>query len=104
MEQINLSTLSNQSFHSFVDGYKFGFRLHYFRGVLYCDVGVDDVLVAASVRCCPDAWLVPYEYTHGTGNFRFETTNAEYPDADNFGTTCFLTHYSQDEIDEMNNG
>ncbi len=101
MEHVNLSTIANQAFYVNVDGFEFGFRLHYFRELLYCDVSVDNELVAASVRCCPDAWLVPHEHTHGTGNFRFEATNDNYPNADDFGTTCFLTHYSQSEIEEM---
>ena len=101
MKRVNISKISNQSFYVAVDGFQFGFRLHYFNELLYCDVSVDGVLVAASVHCCPDALLVPYEHTHGTGNFRFETTNDNYPDADDFGTTCFLTYYTQDEIKEM---
>lgn len=101
MEQVNLSSIANQSFFVVVDGFKFGFRLHYFKELLYCDVSVDDELVAASVRCCPDAWLVPHEHMHGTGNFRFETSGDKYPDADDFGETCFLLHYTQNEIEEM---
>ena len=101
MEHINLSQISNQEFFVAIGGYQFTFRLHYFRELLYCDVSVDGELVAASVRCAPNGWLVPVEHTHGTGNFRFETYDNAYPDSDNFGTTCFLMHYDQDEIDEL---
>lgn len=101
MEIINLSQIPNQSFFVAINGYQFGFRLHYFRQLLYCDVSVDGELVAASVRCVPNGWLVPYEHTHGIGNFRFETYDNAYPDSDNFGTTCFMTYYTQDEINEL---
>lgn len=101
MEKINLSKTPNQSFFVDVDGKQFDFRLHYFRQLLYCDVSVDGELVAGSIRCVPNGWLVPFEHADGAGNFRFETYNDEYPDCENFGLTCFLMYYSKEEMEEM---
>lgn len=101
MDTINITKIHNQTFFVIIDGVQFHFRLHYFRELLYADVSVNGKLIAGSVRCVPNGWLIPTAYTLGTGNFRFETSDGRYPNADNFGDTCFLRHYTQSEIDNM---
>lgn len=44
--------------------------------------------------------LLPYEYmiAEAGGQFFFETENDEYPNWENFGTTCKLYFVTQDEL------
>lgn len=99
METINLSKLPNQMFFVITNNVKVDFRLHLFRDVLYCDLWVGERKIANSVRCVPNGWLLPARYNTSIGNFRFETANGEYPNADDFGDSCILTHYEPDEIE-----
>lgn len=101
MEVYNLSTYPNQTFFVIIDGVEFHFRLHYFREVLYADLTVDNELIAGSVRCVPNGWLFSKAHTKRCGNFRFETYKNKYPNSEDFGTTCYFVHYTQDEIDEL---
>lgn len=101
MEYITLSKIENQSFFVMIDGIEVDFRLHYFRGILYCDVSIDGEVVAYSVRCTNNAWLIPDIHVERVGNFRFETSDNSYPNAQNFGDTCTFVHYGKEEFYEM---
>ena len=93
----------NQRFSTVVDSFEFDIELHTAYDLLFASISVDGTTVKTSGRCVPSGWLIPYPAyaPEGCGNFRFETRNSEYPNYQNFNTSCFLVYYSKEEIDKM---
>ena len=92
---------ANQTFSVEAEGWSFDFVLRSFRGLLYASVtnGEGVVPSAGMVRCANKAWLIPWRPAGSVcGNFRFEDREGEYPDTDNFASSCRLVYYSAAEI------
>lgn len=94
------NTKSNLEFIVDVGNNEFTFALHTFRGLLYCSIYINRVLVAASVKCINRSWLLPADYLAAGGNFRFEGSFEDYVDTANFGKLIQLCYYPPDEYAE----
>lgn len=105
MNEISLSNYPNQTFNFVGDESVYDFRLHYFRDQMFVSVSVNGRKVVDSLRAISGQWLIPYKYQMTNGNFRFECDdNSDYPNYENFETTCHLRYYSKAEYEVIENG
>ena len=105
MQVFTIQKTPNQEFTALVDGHYIEFRLCSMDGFTFADVKVDGKSVASSLMCVGFSWLIPYRHQHeGFGNFRFETSDEEYPYYTNFGTTCKFYYYDKDEYEAVESG
>lgn len=99
MLTIPLSNVPNQSFEFVYGGFVYSVTLKTYRSVVYGSVSIDDEPICQSIRCVNNQWIIPYEAIwSGKGNFRFECDDANYPNYENFGSSCHLRFYPSDEI------
>ena len=70
---------------------------------LLMSIFVDDVQIGQPFICCPNQYVVPYQYMQELlgGNFVFETEKNNYPSFENFGKNCSLYFVTADEINEQ---
>ena len=88
---------NNQEFRFEVSGVDFVFRLHTFRDILYCSVYANGTLVAPSVKCMNNKWLLPYSHLAAAGNFMFINSYEGYVETAEFGKITKLVYFSPEE-------
>ena len=68
--------------------------------MMYADVAVNGEPVVNGVRCISNSWLIPNYATSvsGSGNFMFRTLGDAYPWYADFGDTCKLGFYDEDDF------
>ncbi len=101
--EINLnSSYANQEFDVQVDG--IDKNIHVLLQTVYditmMSVTVDDELLGIPFICFPNYPVIPYDYLVEKlgGNFLFTTENENYPNYENFGTSCLLYFITEDEL------
>lgn len=105
MTNVNISKLPNTTFQFTADGVLYGFRLHFWDGLMFCSITINGETIIDSVRCISGKWLIPYKYLTVGGNFRFECIDSsEYPNFNDFGDSCKLVYYTSEEVEALNNG
>lgn len=92
---------NNVSFRIGIDNIDYFFRLHIFRGILYCSIWIDNYRIIDSVKCISGMWLLPYRYLALGGNFRFENSFDEYVTASDFARITRLCYYNREEYEEI---
>lgn len=91
------SKSNNQEFRFEVSNVDFVFRLHTFRDVLYCSVYANGTLLAPSVKCINNKWILPYGHLATAGNFMFVNSYEGYVDTSEFGKITKLVYFSPEE-------
>lgn len=68
--------------------------------VLTMSVFVNNKQLGEPFLCFPNKPVIPYPYMEDIlgGNFVFETEDENYPNYENFGTTCNLFFLTKDEL------
>lgn len=68
--------------------------------VLLMSVYVNNEQIGEAFMCYPNQPVIPYPYMVSIlgGNFIFETEDDNYPNYENFGTTCNLYFVTKDEL------
>lgn len=103
MYQIQLPTSPNAEFTTSPNESEFTIRLRILTsGITLVSISNTKGKIVDSVRAVNGKWLIPYPYLERNGgNFRFESDNEEYPNFQNFNTTCRLMYYTQEEVDAI---
>lgn len=87
-------TYANQEFDVVIDEISNSMHvvLNTINDALYMSVYVDNIIVGIPFICLPNRGVIPYPYMQDIlgGNFIFETQDNNYPNYENFGTTCKL--------------
>ncbi len=106
------SSYANQEFDVQIDGLdkEIHVKLHTAFDVTYMSVTVDneplgetgDDTVGFPFLCFPNQKVIPYAYMQEKlgGNFVFVTEDDNFPNYENFGTTCNLYFVTLDEMNE----
>jgi hypothetical protein len=98
----NLGRISNQTWHTSINGHVYYFELRMIRGCLYASINIDETVQINNIRCVKNGWLIPCKYqTPDGGNFRFECLDQQYPNSDNFGISCNIMHYEKEDIEAL---
>lgn len=68
--------------------------------VTLMSISINNTQIGQSFICLPNQFVIPYPWIveRVGGNFVFETENNNYPNYENFGTTCNLYFVTQDEL------
>lgn len=100
------SSAPNQNFRTVVDGFTFDITLNTALDMLFATVDINGERVKTTCRCINGQFIVPYPayLPDGCGNFLFYTKDENYPNYQNFNTTCMLIYLSDSEIKELQNG
>lgn len=69
--------------------------------IMLFSLQVNGEYVCPHVPCFANQGLLPYKYmvSEAGGNFFFETDFDEYPNWENFGSSCYLYFITQDELE-----
>ena len=67
---------------------------------VFMSVFVNNEQIGEAFICLPDTLVIPYPYLQekAGGNFVFRTENGNYPNFENFGSTCNLYFITADEL------
>lgn len=103
MIEIELKQLPNQQFGLEVDGNRYIIKIRTFQGMTLMDVTLNDEKKCTSVRCCPNAVIIPYPRLTRDGNFMFICQNNTYPNWELFGVTQRFCYLTNEEIGMLNN-
>ena len=70
-------------------------------GIMLFNLQINNEYVCPHVPCFANQKILPYKYMQSIagGNFYFITENDEYPNYENFGTSCELYFITEDEIE-----
>ena len=98
MRNIPIESTPNQSLTVNLDGNRWFLRIKECRGVMACDVSLDDVPILQGIRICPGTPIIPYEYLQGNGNFLLLVDREELADWSQFGMSQSLIYVSPGEI------
>jgi len=98
MRNIPLESTPNQSLTVNLDGRRWLLRIKECRGVMACDVSLDDVPILQGIRICPGTPIIPYEHLQGNGNFLLLVDREELADWRQFGMSQSLIYVSPGEI------
>ncbi len=101
--QIDLnSSYANQEFDVMLDSIENTIHvlLQTVNNALFMSISVNSEQIGIPFLCCSNQYVVPYQYMIDIlgGNFVFETENDNYPNYENFGTTCNLYFVTADEL------
>ncbi len=68
--------------------------------VTLMSISINNTRIGHAFLCLPNTPVIPYPWIveRVGGNFVFETENNNYPNYENFGTTCNLYFVTQDEL------
>lgn len=96
---VQLSPLPNQIISRMFRGIMYDLHFRTFNGMMYVDISVSGEMVASGVRCISNSWLIPNYAASipGSGNFMFTTLGDAYPWYADFGDTCKLGFYDEDD-------
>lgn len=69
-------------------------------GALFLSVFQQGKQLGQPFICCPNQLIIPFPSIQNKigGNFVFETTQNQYPIFENFGVSCFLNFYLNEEL------
>ena len=69
-------------------------------GVTFMSTFINGEQVGQAFNCCANQYIIPYQYMVEQlgGNFVFITDNDNYPNWENYNTTCKLYFVTQDEL------
>ena len=100
MMPVTLQAMPNQTTSFIADGQQYNIRV-WFDGddMMFMDVTVNSVLVAASCPCLVGQMVIPYAYLEGAGgNFFWTTASGDNPNYENFGASDVLLYASNAEM------
>lgn len=93
---------ANQEFDVIIDNLKRSIHvlLQTVNNSLLMSISVDNEQLGQAFVCLPNRFIIPYPYMTEIlgGNFIFETEGDNYPNYENFGTTCNLYFTTLDEL------
>lgn len=101
MTYITMPTNYNQTFSASIDDAQFDFEMSTFKDICYMTIYVNGDIAVTSVKCTPNAFLLPDSIAKLYGNIAFECLNNEYPHPDNFNMNCKLFHVPSDIYNEI---
>lgn len=93
--------LANQEFDVTFDGANnIHLLLQTVNNCIYLTVSINNEILGQPFLACPNRVIVPYPWIQERlgGNFVFKTENNNYPNFENFGTTCNLYFVTLDEL------
>lgn len=96
--QIPIISTPNQSLSVVINDVSYEITLKLVEGIMEFSLSVNGNKVTDGERCFANQFILPYPYMAENGNFIFKTENEEYPNWENFGSTCQLLFYTRDEI------
>lgn len=96
--QIPLTQTPNQSLSVVIDNHSYTITLKLVKNIMEFSLSVDDQKITDGERCFPNQFILPYTYMVRGGNFIFKCENGEYPNWQNFGGSCVLLFFSEEEI------
>lgn len=97
--QIPLAAKPNQSLSVVIDNISYEITLKLVEGIMEFSLSINSTKVTDGERCFPNQFILPYPYMAQNGNFIFKTENEEYPNWQDFGSTCQLLFFTREEID-----
>lgn len=103
--EIELNNLPNQTFTTTINNVDMEviFRLagEENNNIMFFALRTNEDYLCPFVPVFANQGLLPYDYmiAEAGGQFFFETENDEYPNWENFGTTCKLYFVTQDELE-----
>lgn len=99
MDVITLEAVDNQSFTFTGDSQRYLINLRTIDDTLYMDVTMNGASIISGAQCLPGQMVVPYAYLEGDGgNFIFNTTSGNNPQAANFGSSDTLLYVTAAEM------
>lgn len=98
MQLINLDSIPNQSFSTYIDGVPYSITLRTAQGATLVTIESGGEALITNALCVPGENLLSYNSRRKKGNFRFVCQNDEYPYYENFGKNCFLTYVPEEEL------
>ena len=102
-EQIQLSTIPNQSFDVVLEGANYTIRLVACFDCMAVDIRRNGVDIVIGQRLVAGSLIVPSAYQYaGFGNFILLTNDDEIPYYDQFGISQFLIYYTAADIEAAN--
>lgn len=101
--QIELNnTYANQEFSISFDEIENSIHilLQTINNAVFMSIFVNNEQLGDAFICLPNQLVIPYPYIQEIvgGNFIFRTENDNYPNYENFGTTCNLYFITNDEL------
>lgn len=100
MRAIPVVAIPSQTLTVTIDNARYVLTLKVARGVLVCDISINDVVTVLGSRVLAGELLIPYEYRE-TGNFLVLTVNQELPSYDQLGVTQTLVFLTPAELGEI---
>lgn len=101
MTYITMPTNYNQTFSASIDNAQFDFEMSTFKDICYMTIYINGNIAVRSVKCTPNAFLIPDSIAKLYGNIAFECYNNEYPHPDNFNFNCKLFYISAQQYNEV---
>lgn len=99
MQVIALSAVQNQQFTVTLDNNRYEIAIYLTDDVMCCDINCNDVQLTTGMRAQPGAPLIPFQFLQGlNGNFFIVTSDDDYPNYNDFGTTQYLIYLSYVEF------
>lgn len=102
--EIELNTLPNQTFTTTINNVDMEVILRLAgeenNNIMFFALRMNDEYLCPFVPVFANQGLLPYDYmiAEAGGQFFFDTENDEYPNYENFGTTCKLYFVTEDEL------
>lgn len=96
--QIPITSTPNQSLTVVINDISYEITLRLVENIMEFSLSVNGSKVTDGERCFPNQFILPYPYMLNGGNFIFKTENEEYPNWENFGSTCQLLFYTTEEM------
>jgi len=104
-DSIDLQPIPNQQFSVTINNVNMTVSLKFAgendNGIMLFALQINDEYVCPHVPVFANQGLLPYKYmvSEAGGNFFFETDADEYPNWENFGSSCYLYFITQDELE-----
>lgn len=91
--EFELIDYPNQRFSTMVDGNSVEITLRTFRGIIYANIAINQVLECAGRPCLPNTRIFPASVERKAGAFMyFKCETGDYPSYDKLGTQeCVFT-------------
>lgn len=102
MLNVPIQSVPNQSLNFMANEHRYSVRLRSFKGIVFCDINIDDEEICRGMRCLPNNVIIPYPYLTKGANLYFECQENNYPDYTRFGTTQFLRFALNEELEALN--
>lgn len=99
MRKIPLAAVPGQRISVTLENRRYSLSIKEARGVVVCDIRVDDEELVAGSRVLAGEMLIPYRYLGDGGNFILQTIGDELPDWRNFGASQDLYFLTAEDLE-----